>query len=118
MRGTLIQAPQYGDAEFPPGQCWRGPAGHLLQFTDEGNLEFLNQNNEIIWQSGTKRLDPRRLVFKRTGELALCDWRGYPVWDTRTGANPGAYLVIQDDGNLVLYAANDVAIWETATAGQ
>ena len=118
MRGTIIRAPHLSDAEFAPGQRWKGPAGHVFQFTGDGNLELLNSANQIIWQSGTKRLDPHRLVLKRTGALALCDWRGYPVWATRTDTNPGAYLVIQDDGNLVLYAASGDAIWETGTVGQ
>ena len=118
MRGTLIQASPVSDAEFVLGHHWSGPAGHMLWFTEDGNLELLNPARQIIWQSGTKRLDPHRLVLKRTGQLALCDWRGYPVWDTRTGGNPGAYLVIQEDENLVLYSASGAAIWETSTAGQ
>ena len=35
------------------------------------------------------------------------------LWATNTSGNPGAYLVVQGDGNLVVY--KPVPIWATNT---
>ena len=37
------------------------------------------------------------------------------IWDSKTPGNPGSRLVIQDDGNLVIYRPNNVPIWNTET---
>lgn len=34
-----------------------------------------------------------------------------PVWHTVTGGNPGSYLSVQNDGNLVLYSPSNVPLW-------
>jgi hypothetical protein len=41
---------------------------------------------------------------------------GGPVWDTRTPGHPGARLVLQDDGNAVVYAVDGRPLWSTGTA--
>jgi surface antigen len=42
---------------------------------------------------------------------------GYVVWQSGTGGHPGAYLVMQADGNLVIYTASGSPIWATGTNG-
>ena len=39
-----------------------------------------------------------------------------PVWDSDTDGHPGAYLAIQDDGNMVVYDKNHHRLWATDTA--
>ena len=39
------------------------------------------------------------------------------LWATGTDGNPGAYYVMQDDGNFVIYSKDDVALWATGTHG-
>jgi len=34
-----------------------------------------------------------------------------PVWSTNTAGNPGAYLNVQDDGNMVIYSASNAVLW-------
>jgi hypothetical protein len=34
-----------------------------------------------------------------------------PVWSTNTAGNPGAYLNLQDDGNMVIYSASNTVLW-------
>jgi len=34
-----------------------------------------------------------------------------PLWHSGTAGNPGAYLNVQDDGNLVVYSSGDVPLW-------
>jgi hypothetical protein len=52
-----------------------------------------------------------------------------PLWTSRTGGHAGSHLLMQDDGNLVIYSAGKTALWswkinstemlpgETLTAG-
>jgi hypothetical protein len=51
-----------------------------------------------------------------TGALALVTAAGQPVW-TSPAAGPGAHLVMQSDGNLVLYTSGWTPAWNTATWG-
>ncbi len=40
------------------------------------------------------------------------------VWHTNTDGNPGARLVVQNDGNAVIYSSSNRALWQTRTAGK
>jgi hypothetical protein len=40
-----------------------------------------------------------------------------PLWSSNTAGNPGAYVVMQGDGNLVVYSVANVALWDSVTAG-
>lgn len=42
---------------------------------------------------------------------------GKPTWSTGTHGNPNAVLVMQMDGNLVIYNQNNSPIWHTSTHG-
>jgi hypothetical protein len=37
------------------------------------------------------------------------------IWASNTAGHPGAWAIMQDDGNFVVYDANDSALWATAT---
>jgi len=43
-------------------------------------------------------------------------YNGKPRWSTSTNGHPGSYLVMQNDGNAVIYTKNRKAIWATNTA--
>ncbi|HEY1961395.1 MAG TPA: hypothetical protein VGG69_03165 [Rhizomicrobium sp.] len=104
------------DARFERGQRWIGPSGHMLEFTQEGNLELRGPTAQLLWQSKTSAGNAAALILKMNGELVIVDWRGYPLWSTGTAGNEGAFLALQRDGNLVLYSAEMTALWETGTA--
>jgi hypothetical protein len=42
---------------------------------------------------------------------------GPAVWSSNTSGHPGAYAVMQDDGNLVVQAPGGVVLWSTGTSG-
>ncbi len=42
---------------------------------------------------------------------------GVALWNTGTQGNPGAFIVLQNDGNLVIYRSNGTAAWHTSTHG-
>jgi hypothetical protein len=51
------------------------------------------------------------------GNLVLSlEGSGKPVWDSGTAGNPGSFLVIQDDGNLVILKPNH-PIWAIGIKG-
>ncbi|MGW0433684.1 LamG-like jellyroll fold domain-containing protein [Micromonospora sp. NPDC003197] len=56
-----------------------------------------------------------QLLMQSDGNLVLSQ-AGFPIWDTGTGGNPGAYLRFQEDGNLVLYRNDDTPLWSTGTS--
>jgi outer membrane protein assembly factor BamB len=51
-------------------------------------------------------------VMQTDGNFVVYDLdTGTPIWHTHTDGHPGAYLNIQDDGNLVVYSAEGEALW-------
>src|SRR5690606_28700079 len=40
-----------------------------------------------------------------------------PVWHAGTHGHPGAWFVMQTDGNAVVYGANGTPLWATGTDG-
>ena len=56
-----------------------------------------------------------KLTIRFRGLTAVNRQTGAPIWHIGTHGNPGAYLVLQDDGNLVVYEG-DAALWNTGPA--
>jgi hypothetical protein len=55
--------------------------------------------------------------MQRDGDLVIYDAaRRRAIWSAGTKGNPGAYLDIQDDGNVVIYTSARKALWSTNTA--
>lgn len=52
------------------------------------------------------------------GDLEIYDRQlGQITWKSNTYGNPGAYLTMQSDGNLVIYSSSGVALWSSGTSG-
>jgi uncharacterized protein YkwD len=86
---------------------------HTLIMQTDGNVVLYNQQNQPLWSTNTGGLiTPRDFAMQPDGNLVLYDADGYPKWTSETHGNPGAFLNIQDDGNLVVYRAGAQA--ETA----
>jgi len=52
----------------------------------------------------------------RTGQAAsLYDPDAHPLWASNTYGNPGSRMVVQDDGNVVIYRPDGTAVWATNT---
>ena len=45
------------------------------------------------------------------GNLVIYDGQGLAVWATSTAGNSNARLILQDDGNVVLYSAANQPLW-------
>ena len=50
------------------------------------------------------------LAMQGDGNLVLYS-DNQPVWYTHTEGHPGAYLMIQNDSNMVVYDVNGAPIW-------
>ncbi len=119
-----------------------GSTNRLVMQTD-GNLVFYDQNNRTLWSSQTNNNPGARLVLQTDGNLVIYSTSNAVLWATYTTHNPnhlnyinttfktGALyprqsidttdrrfrLVLQPDGNLVLYSPNR-ALWATGTDGK
>jgi hypothetical protein len=54
-------------------------------------------------------------MLQSDGNLVLCGTTR-PIFHTRTHGRPGTIGFVQDDGNFVLYAPGNRAVWFTGTA--
>lgn len=98
----------------------------------DGNVVlYRSSGRKALWASNTtggeKRV--RKLLMQGDGNFVLY-WMDanigaysptsmdgfHPRWSTNTHGNPGAFLALQDDGNLVIYTANNTrALWASGT---
>ncbi len=62
-----------------------------------------------------------KLVMQGDGNLVqyrMSHGKTVPVWASGTNGNPGAFLVEQSDGNIVLYSSTLRPLWSTNTYGK
>lgn len=97
----------------------------------DGNIVLYGSGRRALWASktmgGEKRA--RRLLLQGDGNFVLywtdtnigtyspTSLEGFHArWSTNTHGNPGAFLALQDDGNLVIYTADNTrALWASGT---
>ena len=83
---------------------------------EDGNLVVYNDNIPLWW-SGTNRLTPRyTTIITPNGEYILKD-EDTELWkNTENSKGNGTYtLIMQDDGNLVLYDSANHPYWASGT---
>ncbi len=125
-------------------QVWTshcGGTGEYLAFGSDGNLVEYTQNPTFAcWSSGTHGLGAAVVTMQNDGNLVMKTASGEIVWSSQTGIiiDPPATLnanekllpaeqlfsvtdqyrlVLQKDGNLVIYNHNNIATWSTHTSG-
>jgi hypothetical protein len=90
-----------------------GDGRYKLHMQTDGNLVLYNSAGRAIWATN---LGGRHLKLHDDGCLAEVDYSGNWVWSV--GCNRGGdHLVVQSDGNLVLYAGG-TAVWASNTVGR
>jgi hypothetical protein len=117
-------------ANFWPGQtltageALRSGNWHTLVMQFDGNVVLYNGSNVPIWSTNTGGYAyPTVLIMQSDGNMVLYGSTG-PLWASNTSGNPGAFLAVQDDGNLVIYqygapgATASYALWASGTTGQ
>ena len=89
---------------------------------ENGNLE-LKCNDTLLWSSDTKNSDVEDFQFQSDGNLVIRKKNGTYAWESQTvydGSGPNGppdRLILQNDGNVVLYAGRE-AKWSTGTRGK
>lgn len=78
-----------------------------------GQQQHLQSNSYLVSENGDYRF-----YLQTDGNLVLRDWNTRnSLWSSGTHGDDGVQLVLQDDGNLVLYTASQDAVWATNTNG-
>lgn len=106
------------------------PAGYGLFSTNgkfvaamqtDGNFVVYGPGNRVLWQTGTNGSAGAYVELSTMGELRLMNRFGQKLGVFGPSAGPDGALVMQDDGNLVLYYTDasgrtpDRAVWWTGT---
>ena len=91
-----------------------------LILQENGNLEILC-GGYSIWSTNTNGFNIEELYFNREGKLAILNKDKSVAknivsdWDNTFGAEK---LILQDDGNLVIYNPDNQPLWSTGTHGK
>ncbi|MBW5485289.1 hypothetical protein [Streptomyces bambusae] len=103
---------------------WVQSATVWLVFQKDNNLVMYRKSDgKAIWSSGTYgNRNALTLEMEDNGDLTLHENGQYQTvrWRTGTGGNTGAYALLQDDGNFVVYKQDGGpgkggALWHTGT---
>ena len=99
--------------ELTSGQSLHSPSfRHRLVVQPDGNLVQYD-GGRPVWWTGTYAGRGTSLDLQTDGNLVLHSPAGAALWHTRTyGSGAANRLVVQDDGNVVLYAGNR-ALWSS-----
>ena len=77
---------------------------YRLTVQEEKNVVLYNSQRQPLWATNTAQSQPffgsADLIMQDDGNLVLYLEAGRASWASNTEGNPGAYLVLQDDGNL------------------
>jgi hypothetical protein len=86
-----------------------------LSMQGNGNLVLYRTHfGQALWASDTS-LPVDHIIMKGDGVLAACSPESISYWDTGTSGHPGAKLLLQDDGNLIIYDTAGKLLWASNT---
>ena len=99
-------------SSLKPGDVVTSPNGrYRLELETTGDL-VLSGPSGAAWKTGTWGQAVETAEMQTDGNFVLYGPGRVVVWRTDTADRPGAHLVLQDDRNLVLYAADGtVVLW-------
>ena len=81
-----------------------------LEYQRDGNL-VAYADGGAYWASHTSRASAGAAKMQANGDFVVLDADDVVRWRSGTGGNPGAHLVVQDDCNVVIYAASGKGLW-------
>ncbi len=124
MTSSYLQPGQ----SLPPGHSLSSPNGlYSLWMQTDGNVVLYNGQNDNPAQArwathtGPGQFTPSELIMQGDGNLVLYDTSNQARWASGTSRQIGAFLEVQNDGNVVIYTADstnegpDGALWATGT---
>jgi hypothetical protein len=91
---------------------------YILKVAATGIVFLDNQvTGQRLWVQGRLQQVRPVLTMQLTGDLVFTEGNpSTPVWDSGTSGYLGAYAVLSNNGNLVIYDASGDPIWSTGTA--
>jgi hypothetical protein len=106
------------------GIAWLNNLGFYVTVNVNNAATANNSNNSVLnsgqtLSQGSYLLSPDSesvLTLQSNGDLALYA-NMQAVWDTEPTGSSANHLIMQADGNLVLYNQNNVALWDSQTEG-
>lgn len=134
----------YGGGTALWGSGTNGNPGAHAILQGDGNLVIYSSSGQPLWGSGTNGQSTANLIVQSDGNVVLNNKSGVPVWGTGTGGHAnytyfgfdrlaqgqqlpsGNYIVsadkryallMQTDGNLVVYSAGYHPLWGSGTNG-
>ena len=98
-----------------------GFGGPILQnrtffwFATEGYGSNTTRNGSLRFPTSRERNGDFSDTRDANGNLVVSDTAGTVLWSTGTAGKAGAYAKVQDDGNFVVYGADNKAVWNSKT---
>ena len=91
-----------------------------LAMGSDGNLRLYKLPDRImLWASSTGGKGPVYCKMQADGNFVmLIERSGTCVWATMTHLHPRSTLLVQDNGDVVIYNLNNQPVWRTATQGR
>jgi hypothetical protein len=87
---------------------------------DDGNVVLYGPGDRVRWSTLTNGTGtpPYRIVLQADRDFVLDDseralWKSNTYWPS----HPGTIIVVQNDGNLVMYDVGGAPVWASNTAG-
>jgi hypothetical protein len=136
--GNLVVYGSAGQALWASGTD--GNPGSRLAVQDDGNVVIYRPDNRPVWATNTSiptgptaqgaDMDPGEVlnpdewissgqhtfVYQGDGNLVLYR-AGRALWASGTAGRPAGVCIMQDDGNLVIYAPGGQPLWASNTSG-
>lgn len=83
-----------------------------LDLQADGNLVQYGGNNQVVWASNTSgNMNIWDAIMQPDGNFVVFNMNGLSLWSTDTSGNDGSRLVVEDEGGIVLYNAQNESIW-------
>jgi hypothetical protein len=107
--------------ELSYGLSFTSPGGNATVAIQADQSVVLRSAAGLLWSApNTQNRGTWHLVMQGDGNLVAYDRSWVALWSTGTGGNPGAWLALQDDCNLVVYRGpypqTNGALWATMTS--
>ena len=93
------------------GQSLYSPAGRFrLTMQGDGNLVEYSKAGTPVWASGTG-VPGSKAIVQDDGNVVVYNGSNQALWATDTSGHPGAYVQLNDLGQLTVSSATDAVLW-------
>ena len=109
--GNLVLYSSTGKAIWDSQTAGNSPSSFVVQ--DDGNLVIYNSTSKPTWNSQT-----RQAISTSTSTNSISSGQSMQIGNHIDSSNTTYMLILQSDGNLVLYNSSGFALWSSHTNGK